>query len=97
MRYYPEPVAIDDATGFKVPLRTLRKQWDGAMVVDPDKRNPQDFIRARPERLALQNPRPEAPDTFIADNIMWEDGSTPMIAPDGSSVLTEGELNGSGL
>jgi hypothetical protein len=93
----PEPQGIDDMTGFKVPLRRLKKQWDGAMTVSPDKRNPQDMIKARPESPALTNPRPEAPDMFLAVNIVLEDGFTPLIGEDGSAIMTEGRLNGEGL
>jgi len=63
--YSPGPNAIDDATGFKVKLVDLRRQWDGAMCVDPDRRNPQDFVRGVPDKMALPFSRPEAPDTFI--------------------------------
>jgi hypothetical protein len=91
------PVAIDDQTGFKVPLRHLKRQWDGARVVNPDKRNPQDTIRARPERNTVENPRPEPADVFLATNILLEDGLTPLIGEDGSAIMTEGPLNGAGL
>lgn len=63
----PEPQAICDASGFKVPLKHLVKQWDGAMVDRRfvDKRNPQDFVRGVPDRQDLPFARPEAPDVFI--------------------------------
>lgn len=92
----PEPQAIDDMTGFKVPHRRLKKQWDGALTVDPDKRNPQDFLRARAEQPAISNPRPEAADIFLATNITTED-DLPIICADGSALMTEGPLNGEGL
>ena len=63
--YSPGPNAIDDQTGFKVKLTALRRQWDGAMVVNPDRRNPQDFVRGVPDRSNLPFARPEAPDQFI--------------------------------
>jgi hypothetical protein len=97
MPYRWHPQAIDDATGFKVDHRRLKRQWDGAMVVDPDKRNPQDMLKARPERQGIPNPRPEQPDSFIATNILWEDDLTPMMEEDGNAILTQGELNGQGL
>jgi hypothetical protein len=76
----PEPQAIDPASGFKVPLRNLVKQWDGEMVDRRfvDRRNPQDFVRGVKDNSAPPFARPEVPDTFIADNILWEDG-LPMI------------------
>lgn len=92
----PEPVAIDDMTGFKVRHSALKRQWDGAMTVDPDRRNPQDTIRSRPERPALQNPRPEPDDVFLAINTYDADGH-PVIDANGDPVLTAGPRNGEGL
>lgn len=97
MPYNWHPQGIDDATGFKVDHRRLKRQWDGAMVVNPDKRNPQDSLKARPDRQTLLNPRPERPDIFIAVNILWEDGLTPVVGESGNAILSEGELNGQGL
>jgi hypothetical protein len=93
----PRTQAIDDMTGFKVDHSALRRQWDGALTTDPDKRNPQDFLKARPERTTIVNPRPELPDTFIADNIAWEDDLTLLTGENGSALMDEGELNGEGL
>jgi hypothetical protein len=93
----PEVQGIDDMTGFKVPLRHLKKQWDGALTVEPDKRNPQDLIRPRPERNTVANPRPEGADVYLATNILLEDGLTPLIGEDGSAIMTEGPLGGEGL
>jgi hypothetical protein len=92
-----QPQAIDDLTGFKVNYKDLKRQWDGKYTLDPDKRNPQDFLRARADNPKLDHPRPEALDTFFADNITLEDGSTPIQCENGSPLLTEGTLNGSGL
>jgi hypothetical protein len=92
-----QPQAIDDLTGFKVNYKDLKRQWDGAYSVDPDKRNPQDMIRARPENPKLDHARPEAIDRFFADNITLEDGITPIICEDGTAMMTEGTLNGAGL
>lgn len=92
------PQAIDDMTGFKVDHAALKKQWDGAMTVDPDKRNPQDLIRIRARTTLISNPRPEPADVFLASNITHEDGFTPIICPDGSPMMTEdGPLGGEGL
>jgi hypothetical protein len=64
------PVGICDATGFKYPLSELVRQWDGAMVHwrFVDKRNPQDFVRGRAERIAVPNARPEPADYFLTTN-----------------------------
>lgn len=92
----PGPVGIDDHSGFLVRYSDLKRQWDGAYSTDPDKRNPQDFLKARPERATLEHPRPEANDTFFADNLLTEDGQL-MICEDGSPLFAEGPLNGAGL
>lgn len=61
-------VGICDASGFKVPLENLVKQWDGARVDRRfvDKRNPQDFVRGVRDDQSLPFSRPEAPDSFLA-------------------------------
>lgn len=61
----PEPQAIDDWSGFKVPLRSLKRQWDGIMTQRPDRRNPQDFVRGVPDRQDLPFARPESPDQAV--------------------------------
>jgi len=94
-----EPVALDPASGFKVPYRNLVRQWDGEYVDRRfvDKRNPQDLLKARKERFTLDHARPEPADTFFADNFTLEDGVTPIMCEDGTALLTEGELNGAGI
>ncbi len=85
------PNAIDPASGFKVPLEGLRRQWDGELVDRHfiDKRNPLDFIRSRPERQNLPYSRPEAPDVFLASNILLED-YRPLTQNDGRPAITHG-------
>lgn len=99
MKNRAEPQAIDPASGFQVPYRDLVKQWDGEWVSRrfADKRNPQDLLKAKGERAKLDHPRPEQADTFLAVNITLEDGVTPIICENGTPLMTEGELNGSGL
>lgn len=86
-----EPQAIDPASGFKVPLSQLARQWDNEMVDRRfvDKRNPQDFVRGVKDKQNLPFARPEPPDTFIATNIFWEDGAV-MLLEDGGPIITEG-------
>lgn len=97
-RNFPEPQAICPASGFKVPHRELVRQWDGEYVARRfvDKRNPQDLIRARPERPTLPHPRPEPDDTFLATNVLDANGR-PTIDENGDPVMTAGQLNGTGL
>lgn len=85
----PEPVGIDDYTGFKVPLSSLKKDWQGYMAVDPDRRNPQDFVRGRADKVRLPFYRPEAPDRFISIPILWENGQI-LKEENGDLIMTEG-------
>lgn len=66
---------ICDASGFKVPLSNMTKQWDGAMVDRRfvDKRNPQDFVRGVKDNQTLPFSRPEAPDVFITVAVTPDD------------------------
>lgn len=85
----PAPQAIDDWTGFKVDLSDLRKEWDGLLTVNPDRRNPQDFVRGIRETVALPYARPETRDRFIAQVITLQDG-TPIDTEDGQELLDQG-------
>lgn len=72
----PSPIAICDASGFKVPLSNLVKQWDGAMVdrrfVDR-RQHPQDFVRGVPDNQSLPYSRPESADQFISTPVLPSD------------------------
>ena len=63
----PEPQAVDPASGFKVPLRNLVRQWDNDLIDYRfvDKRNPQDFVRGVRDDMSLPYARPEQPDVFV--------------------------------
>jgi hypothetical protein len=89
----PTPRAIDPASGFKVPLSNLVRQYDGEMVDRrfADKRHPQDFVRGRADKMALPFARPEPPDRFLAQNILWENDSY-MTQQNGAALLEEGEV-----
>ncbi len=59
---------ICDQSGFKIKASDSRKQWDNLKV---DKkffeiRNPQDFVRTRPDRQAVPDPRTEGEDVFLS-------------------------------
>ncbi len=86
-----EPVALDPASGFKVPHKNLVRQWDSEFVDHRfvDKRNPQDLIRTRPDKPNLPHPRPEPGDSFMASPILWEDGGF-MLWEDGGIMYGEG-------
>jgi len=57
---------ICDRTGRVIPAEEAREEWNGLVVhkSEWEPRHPQDFVRARPERIAPIGPiRPEAADT----------------------------------
>lgn len=95
----PEPQAIDPRSGFKVPLSNLVREYTGELIDKRfvDRRNAQDFVRGRADKVALPHARPEPPDVFMALNIIWEDGLTPIISEVGAAVMEEGMLSGEGL
>jgi hypothetical protein len=87
------PRAIDPISGFEVPHSELVKQWDGDYVARrfADARQPQDYVRARPERIVVRNPRPEPPERAAALPILWENGSV-MTRESGPAMLDEGVI-----
>lgn len=85
----PEPQAIDDYSGFKVPLSHLKKDWQGLLTVGPDIRNGQDFVRGVKDDQSLPYARSESPDVFAATNILWENDAI-MTTELGGAILTEG-------
>lgn len=72
----PVPQAIDPASGFKVPLSNLVRQWDNQLIDERfvDKRNPQDFVRGIKDDQSLPYSRPESENTFLALPITWQNG-----------------------
>lgn len=94
----PEPQALDPASGFKVPLKNLRRQWDNQLVDYRfiDKRNPQDYVRGVKDDQSLPYARPEPPDQYVAGPIIWQSGAF-MTAEDGNVLLVEGIDPGDGL
>lgn len=45
----------------------VRKEWDGTIVYEKyyEARNPQDFVRSRPDQKPVPIPRPEPADEFV--------------------------------
>jgi hypothetical protein len=60
-------LAICDICGFRFKASALRKNWKNEMVCKEDfeLRNPQEFIRVRPEKIAAPWVRPEGADVFV--------------------------------
>lgn len=84
-----KPQALDDWSGFKVDHADLKLEWDNLRTVDPDRRNPQDFVKGVKDNQNLPWARPEAPDVFMAENVITEDGQ-PVILENGEALYTEG-------
>ena len=61
---------ICDVCGRKYKNTDLRKRWDGLIVCSQDfeERQPQDFVRARADQIAVPWSRPEGQDTFVPIN-----------------------------
>ena len=61
---------ICDVCGFKFKSGQIQKRWDGLYVCpkDYEPRHPQDFLRGIPDDQSVAFTRPEATDTFLADN-----------------------------
>ncbi len=86
----PTPQGIDDRTGFKVNLSDLKLEWDGLRTVDPDRRNPQDYVRGRKDDMSLPYARPEAPNVYVSGPLIWQNGVTFMTSETGDVLLTQG-------
>lgn len=94
----PTPQAIDPASGFKVPLSDLVRQWDNELIDRRfvDKRNPQDFVRGVKDNMALPYNRPEASDVFVAVPLESEDGGY-LLTESGLPIYGEGIVPGDTL
>lgn len=92
-RYFTEgPRAIDPLSGFEVAHSELVKHWDGDYVARrfaDNGRHPQDYVRARPERMVVRNARPEPPERAAALAILWEN-DVPMVLESGAVILDQG-------
>lgn len=59
--------AICDSCGKKYKASELKRRWDGVMVcpADWEIRHPQDFLRSKPDKIAVPWARPQVTDTFL--------------------------------
>ncbi len=57
---------ICDVCGTKVPASLSKRRWDGLIVCEKDHefRHPQDFLRARADKIAVPFSRSEPTDQF---------------------------------
>lgn len=70
---------IDDISGFKTPYKSLKRQWNGLMVADPDwSDRPRNSRRVKQllDAEALRNPRPDR-DTGATSYPTQIDPATP--------------------
>ncbi len=81
------PESIDDYTGFKVHLDTLKKDWQGLLTQNPDRRNPPDFVRGVKDDQSLPYSRPESADVFVALPLLWQDGVTFITTQSGGNDI----------
>ena len=58
---------ICDSCGKKIKLHEARVRWDGLVVcqVDFEERQPQDFVRARQDKITVPLVRPRPTDLFV--------------------------------
>lgn len=85
MTYRPgDNWAICDLTGKKVLMSDTRKTWDGLRVWKEVwySRNPQDFIRAIPDRMQVHDARPRPAD--VNQYPAYGCGPITLISPNGS-------------
>lgn len=90
-KYVPgEHNVIDDRTGFKIKSRDARKEWNGFVVRQRsyEERHPQDFVRARRDNQAVQNPRSEPADDFLTPNEAFNEISALSDITEGSATAT---------
>lgn len=57
---------ICDCCGKKIKASEAKQRWDGFMVCkeDYEQRHPQDFVRARQDKISVPFVRPRPPDIF---------------------------------
>jgi hypothetical protein len=67
---------ICDICGKKIKINEARVRWDGFLVCHDDweTRHPQDFVRARQDKISVDMTRPRPPDVFeIKDSVNFSD------------------------
>lgn len=59
-----------DASGFKVRRSDCKRTWDNRLVHRDyyEPRQPQDFVRGRTDKIAVDEARPEPDDQFLDTN-----------------------------
>lgn len=81
---YGDNWLICDICGFKIRASQSRSTWEGRIVCEADwePRHPQDFVRAKKDKIVADVIRAEPTDTFLTDNsIPPSDPYPPVVAP----------------
>lgn len=67
---------ICDRCGVEYPLIKLRKEWTGLKVCPQcyDPRHPQEYVRGKPDRQAVPEPRPDPAPSFVTVP-QWDDAT----------------------
>ena len=76
MPYIPgEFYRFCERCGQKTLQSKTQKEWNGLWVCNKcyEPRHPQDFVKSRKDLQAVPDPRPEQPDSFLADNAVTAD------------------------
>jgi hypothetical protein len=65
--------AICDICGLRFKSSQLKRNWKNEMVCEADfeLRQPQDFVRVRPEKISVPWSRPEGEDEFLLVCWIW--------------------------
>jgi hypothetical protein len=72
--------AVCDVCSLKTKGSKLRLRWDGFRVCSDcfETRHPQDFIRARNDKISVAFTRPQPPDSFTTVNYVVPVSCTPL-------------------
>ena len=81
---------ICDSCGKKIKASEAKHRWDGFIVCKEDfePRHPQDFVRARQDKISVPFTRPRPPDIFVVvpDTTYWDNGYTVSGYIDGDNI-----------
>lgn len=79
---------ICDLCGAKVRKSLMRERWDNLWVcpADFELRHPQDFVRAKTDKIYADNPRPRPEDIFVENSTCTTRSARVGIAVAGCAV-----------
>ena len=78
---------ICDVCGGKFRRSVGKVRWDNLLVcpADFELRHPQDFVRAKIDKIVIENPRPRPADVFVGP-VCSTNTSTPGVAVPGCAI-----------